>query len=98
VPGELIHQDDGGRTRGRLHATREGDGALLLAGQVVGPSLREIAGDSDCEYWIRIPPPFARDITIAELREVAHRPPGGSPAVMEWLRARGVPFGFHSHM
>lgn len=95
---EVIYDVEVGGTRSVLSAERNIRGSLVIAGQDLGRAPNELFGDSDYEYWITIPPRYAKDIDIATLREVANDEPGGSRAIRAWLEERGVRFRLGSYM
>ena len=95
---EIIHERRSDDSSSVLWAERDTRGAWVISGQDISRSFVEIFGDSDYEYWITLPLKDSRDITIEMLREAAHRDPGGSRAIMAWLKERKIRYRFESYM
>lgn len=95
---EVIYDVEAGGTRSVLSVERNARGSLVIAGQDLGRAPSELFGDSDYEYWITIPPRYAKDIDTATLREVANGEPGGSRGILAWLEERGIRYRFESYM
>jgi hypothetical protein len=66
-----------------VSARIDADGSVLLSGQDLGARVEEVWGDSDYEYWLRIPA-AAKDDMILTLLEQLY---AGEPAVVSRLKA-----------
>jgi hypothetical protein len=65
---EEIFRKEGGNFRSII-ATLEADGTLMLDAQDMGPLVKEVWGDSDYEFWCRIPAEAAGRLAYALLRK-----------------------------
>jgi len=66
---EEIFRQEGDNFRS-ICVTLEPDGALMLDAQDMGPLVQEVWGDSDYEFWCRIPPEAAAWLAFALLRKL----------------------------
>ena len=69
---EIFRQDgreQGGNFRSII-ATLEPDGTLMLDAQDMGPPVKEVWGDSDYEFWCRVPPEGVAKLAYALLRKL----------------------------
>ena len=66
---EEIFRQEGGNFRS-ICVTLEPDGALMLDAQDMGPLVKEVWGDSDYEFWRRIPSEAAARLAFALLRKL----------------------------
>lgn len=89
---DVVYESRGDGSTTRIWVTQDVNGDMQIAGQDVGAAPREFFGDSDYEYWVTIPWEHSRDITLELLRALAHRPPGGTTPIIEWLREHSIPF------
>ncbi len=77
-----------------IRVTLETDGVVCVVGQDMGPPVEKMWGDSDYEYWTRIPPEAAAKLAFALIR----RHYAGREHAVEEIRAlcveAGVPHKF----
>lgn len=66
---EEIFRKEGENFRSII-ATLEADGTLKLGAQDMGPLVKEVWGDSDYEFWCRIPAEAAGRLAYALLRKL----------------------------
>lgn len=66
---EEIFRKEGDNFRSII-ATLEADGTLMLDAQDMGPLVKEVWGDSDYEFWCRIPPEGAAKLAYALLKKL----------------------------
>lgn len=83
-----------GPTDTTIWASRDQDGDLVITGQDLGDAPLRFFGESEYEYGITVAAEHAEAITVDLLRSLAHRPPGGTTPIVEWLRERSIPFEF----
>jgi hypothetical protein len=65
---EEIYRQEGDNFRSVM-ITLEADGTLQIDAQDMGPLVKEVWGDSDYEFWCRIPPEAASKLAYALLRK-----------------------------
>jgi hypothetical protein len=65
---EEIYRQEGENFRSVM-ITLEADGSLQIDAQDMGPLVEEWWGDSDYEFWCRIPPEAAAKLAYALLRK-----------------------------
>ncbi len=66
---EEVYRQEGDNFRSII-ATLEPDGVLMLDAQDMGPLVQEMWGDSDYEFWCRIPPEGAAKLAYVLLRKL----------------------------
>lgn len=66
---EEIFRKEGENFRSII-VTLEADGTLMLDAQDMGALVKEVWGDSDYEFWCRIPPEGAAKLAYVLLREL----------------------------
>jgi hypothetical protein len=66
---EEIYRQEGDNFRS-IRVTLDADGALTLDAQDMGPLVKEVWGDSDYEFWCRIPPEAAAKLAYALLKKL----------------------------
>jgi hypothetical protein len=95
-PNQIVLVDQPGETSIRISAEVCSNGDLLLSGQDIGKAPEEIFGDSDYEYWLRVPA-AARDRLLLALLEVLYQ---GDVSVVgkmkEMLGKKRIPCEFSS--
>jgi hypothetical protein len=71
-------------------------GDLVLSGQDVGKAPREVWGDADYEYWVRVPAEHKDGVLLALVEKVY----GGNRSAISdfqaFLKERGIPSTFQS--
>lgn len=65
---EEIFRQEGENFRSII-ATLEPDGTLMLDAQDMGPLVQQVWGDSDYEFWCRIPPEGAARLAFVLLKK-----------------------------
>ena len=66
---EEIYRQEGDNFRS-IMVTLEADGTLMLDAQDMGPLVKEVWGDSDYEFWCRIPPHAAGKLAYVLLKKL----------------------------
>src|SRR5208282_2064920 len=93
---QIVLVEQPGETSIRISAEILEDGDLQLSGQDIGKAPREIFGDSDYEYWLRVPS-AQKDALLLALLEALHK---GDPSVVSKMKAllaaRKIPCEFFS--
>ena len=74
----------------------EDDGAIKMDAQDMGPTVTQIWGDDDYEFWVRVPPASVSKLAFELLREKFSGQLGAVDAFREWCRAHGVQHEFDS--
>ena len=94
-PIDLVNQ--GGPTSIHIDVRIEDNGDLLFSGQDIGDAAEEVFGDSDYEYWLRVPA-AEKDRLLLALIEGHY---AGNASVISKLRAlmqaHDIPCGFQSY-
>ena len=87
---EEIFRQEGDNFRS-ICVTLEPDGALMLDAQDMGPLVQEVWGDSDYEFWCRIPPEAAGKLAFALLRKLYANREQAVDELRALCAAEGVP-------
>lgn len=66
---EEIYRQEGDNFRS-IRVTLETDGTLMVDAQDMGPLVKEVWGDSDYEFWCRIPPEATGKLAYTLLRKL----------------------------
>lgn len=66
---EEIYRQEGANFRS-IRVALEPDGTLMVDAQDMGPLVQEMWGDSDYEFWCRIPPEGAAKLAYILLRKL----------------------------
>lgn len=74
----------------------EGDGAVRLEAQDMGPSVEKIWGDSDYEFWVRVAPSSLSKLAFELLREKFAGQLRAVDAFRDWCKTHGVEHEFGS--
>lgn len=86
-----------GRTSIHIEVTITEEGDLLFSGQDIGEAPERTFGDSDYEYWLRIPADQKDRALLAFLEKLY----GGNPRVIsevrEYLKSKGISASFSSY-
>ena len=71
--------------------TLEVDGTLMLDAQDMGPLVKEIWGDSDYEFWCRVPPEAAGKLAFVLLKKLYAGREQAVDELRAFCAAEGVP-------
>jgi hypothetical protein len=74
----------------------EDDGAIKMDAQDIGPTVTQIWGDADYEFWVRVPPASLAKLAFELLREKFSGQSGAVDAFRNWCNAHGVQHEFDS--
>jgi hypothetical protein len=74
----------------------EDDGAIKMDAQDIGPAVTQFWGDSDYEFWVRIPPAAVPKLAFELLREKFAGQTGAIDAFRAWCTAHEVAHEFDS--
>jgi hypothetical protein len=74
----------------------EEDGAIKMDAQDIGPTVTQIWGDDDYEFWVRVPAVSVSKLAFELLREKFTGQLGAVDAFREWCKAHGVEHEFES--
>jgi hypothetical protein len=74
----------------------EDDGAIKMDAQDMGPTVTQIWGDDDYEFWVRVPPNSLPKLAFELLRERFSGQLGAVDAFRVWCEAHGVEHKFDS--
>ena len=80
----------------RVDLMLKDDGAIVLEGQDMGPTVEAVWGDSDYEYWVRVAPPSLPKLAFELLREKFSGQLGAVDAFRDWCTTHGVQHEFDS--
>ena len=83
-------------TKSTLDAYFGANGDLILSGCDLGDLPERVWGDSDYEYWLRIPAEQKDLILLYLLEDTYKGNPSASTQFREWLKQRGIPCTFGS--
>jgi hypothetical protein len=72
------------------------DGGIKMEAQDIGPSVTRIWGDSDYEFWVRVPPTSLGKLAFELLREKFSGQLGAVDAFQDWCKTHGVQHKFDS--
>jgi hypothetical protein len=79
-----------------VRLTLEDDGAIKMDAQDMGPTVEEIWGDSDYEFWVHIAPAALPKLAFELLREKFAGQLGAVDALRDWCKAQGIEHEFGS--
>ena len=79
-----------------VRLTLEDDGAIKMDAQDIGPTVTEFWGDSDYEFWVRVPPASLPKLAFELLREKFAGQLGAIDALRTWCGAHGIAHEFDS--
>jgi hypothetical protein len=68
-----IYRQDGENFRS-IMLTLEPNGTIMVDTQDMGPLVQQVFGDSDYEFWIRVPPRSRRPPRLRAPQETLRRP------------------------
>ncbi len=66
---EELYRQEGDNFRS-IRVTLSEDGGLMLDAQDMGPLVKQVWGDSDYEFWCRIPPEGAAKLAYVLLKQL----------------------------
>ena len=64
-----VYRQDGEHFRS-IMVTLEPNGTLMVDAQDMGPLVQQVFGDSDYEFWVRVPPEAAGRLAFALLKKM----------------------------
>jgi len=73
------------------------NGDLLFSGQDIGQAPREMFGDSDYEYWLRIPAANKDQVLLALIQKQYSKNTSVISEFQNYLKSRGIPCEFSSY-
>jgi len=79
-----------------VHLAVEDDGAIKMDAQDIGPTVAQIWGDDDYEFWVRVPPASVSKLAFELLREKFAGQLGAVDAFRNWCKAHDVQYEFDS--
>jgi hypothetical protein len=74
----------------------EGDGAIKMDAQDMGPTVVQIWGDDDYEFWVRVPTASLPKLAFELLRKKFWGQLGAVDAFRDWCKAHGIRHEFDS--
>lgn len=87
---EEIYRQEGDNFRS-IRVTLETDGTLMVDAQDMGPLVKEGWGDSDYEFWCRIPPEAAGKLAYTLLRKLYANREQAVDELRKLCAAEGIP-------
>ncbi len=81
----------------RVDLMLKDDGTIVLEGQDMGPTVEEVWGDTDYEYWVRVAPPSLPKLAFELLREKFAGRLDAVQAFRDWCLAHGVEHKFGNY-
>ena len=79
-----------------VRLTLEDDGAITMDAQDTGPTVTQIWGDSDYEFWVSVPSASVSMLAFELLREKFAGQLGAVDAFRDWCETHGVECKFES--
>jgi hypothetical protein len=79
-----------------VRLTLEDDGTITMDAQDIGPTVTQIWGDDDYEFWVRVPPASLPKLAFELLREKFSGQLGAVDAFRKWCTTHGVQHEFDS--
>lgn len=97
MAGETIEiaRQDGIEFRS-VRLTLEDDGAIKMDAQDMGPTVTQVWGDDDYEFWVHVAPTAVAKLAFELLREKFAGQLRAVDAFREWCKAHGVEHKFDS--
>jgi hypothetical protein len=74
----------------------EEDGAIKMEAQDIGPTVTQIWGEDEYEFWVRVSSPSVSKLAFELLREKFMGQLGAVDAFRDWCKAHGVEHEFGS--
>jgi hypothetical protein len=90
-----IARQDGTEFRS-VYLSLEDDGTIKMDAQDMGPTVTQFWGDSDYEFWVRVPPASLPKLAFELLREKFAGQLGAVDAFGDWCTQHGVQHEFGS--
>ena len=72
------------------------DGAIKMDAQDIGPTVTQIWGEDEYEFWVRVPSASVSKLAFELLREKFMGQLGAVDAFRDWCKAHGVEHEFGS--
>lgn len=74
----------------------EDDGTIKMDAQDIGPTVTQIWGDDDYEFWVSVPPAAVSKLAFELLHEKFAGQLGAVDAFRDWCKMHGVEHEFDS--
>ena len=91
---EIARQE--GKEFRSVHLSLEDDGTIRMDAQDMGPTVTQMWGDDDYEFWVRVPPASLPKLAFELLREKFSGQLGAVDAFRDWCTTNGVQHEFDS--
>ena len=91
---EIARQE--GKEFRSVHLSVEDDGTIRMDAQDMGPTVTQMWGDDDYEFWVRVPAASLPKLAFELLREKFAGQLGAVDAFRDWCTAHGVQHEFDS--
>ncbi len=72
--------------------TLEPNGTIMVDTQDMGPIVQQVFGDSDYEFWIRVPPEAVGRLAFALLKKLYAGRDRAVDEVRDFCAAEGIPY------
>jgi len=92
----LVHVE--GTTSIHIDAGITDEGDLLFSGQDLGQAPRELLGDSEYEYWLRIRASNKDKVLLALIEKLYSGNTSLISELKDYLESKGIPCEFHSYV
>lgn len=79
-----------------VRLTVEDDGAIKMDAQDMGPTVTQVWGDSDYEFWVHVPPTSVSKLAFELLREKFAGQLGAVDDFRNWCKAHAIEHEFGS--
>lgn len=79
-----------------VRLTLDEDGAIKMDAQDIGPTVIQIWGEDEYEFWVRVPPASLSKLAFELLREKFSGQLGAVDAFRDWCTKHGVQHEFDS--
>lgn len=93
----VVLVDKEGGTSIHIEAGITDTGDLLISGQDLGEAPRQSFGDSDYEYWLRIPSATKDRVLLALLEKCYADDPQVVSRLQAYLQSKGIETTFYCH-
>ena len=91
---EIARQE--GKEFRSVHPSLEDDGTIKMDAQDMGPTVTQMWGDDDYEFWVRVPPASLPKLAFELLREKFSGQLGAVDAFRDWCKTHDIPHQFDS--
>jgi hypothetical protein len=85
-----IYRQDGENFRS-IMVTLEPNGTVMMDTQDMGPAVQQVFGDSDYEFWVRIPPEAVGRLAFALLKKLYTGRDRAVDELRDLCAAEGIP-------